>query len=85
MTYRFKETHDPMERIHTVLCAHHNDGKSFKELAVMCSTTPATISKWVKYKPDLKWYSLFDICLGLNISINEILRDTPWEKVLTEN
>ena len=82
MTYNFKETHSPMKRIQMVLWKHHEDGCSYKELAERCSTTPATIKKWIAHGPDLKWYSLMDICVGMNLELKDILKDTRWEKLV---
>lgn len=82
MTYNYKETGGPMRRIQAVLKHRVALGETYKELAEKCSTTPKTISNWVRNSPDLKWYSLFDICLGLELELKDIFRDTRWEKLL---
>lgn len=82
MTYNFKDTRLPMERIQTLLAEQYKNSKSYTEIASLCSTTPSTIKKWIAHGPDLKWYSLLDICEGLDIKLSDVLKDTRWEKLL---
>lgn len=82
MTYNYKQTGSPMRRIQAILKHRVELGESYKELAEKCSTTPATVSKWVKHGPELKWYSLFDICLGLELDLREIIKGSIWEDLV---
>jgi DNA-binding Xre family transcriptional regulator len=81
MTYNWKETRSPMERIQAILQKEASSGIPIKDLAETCSTTPATMSKWINNGADLKWYSLLDICKGLDLKLSDILKDTVWEEV----
>jgi DNA-binding Xre family transcriptional regulator len=71
-----------MQRLHLILMARRMKGASYKELAAKCNTTPKTMSSWIKRQPDLKWYSLLDICVGLEIELIDLVRGTKWEKLL---
>jgi hypothetical protein len=82
MTYNFKQTRDPMDKIQSVLIGKNNEGMTFKEMAAVCNTTPQTISNWINKGCDLKWYSVFDICLGFDLDLKSILEGTTWEKIV---
>lgn len=82
MTYNYKDTHLPMKRIQDFLKdLYLNQNYSYKDLAEKCSTTPATMKKWITHGPDLKWYSLMDICLAFNLKLLDIFKDTIWEEL----
>jgi len=82
MTYHYKEVTLPMTRIQNALKDHHRRGASYQALARLCSTTPKTISNWIQNGPDLKWYSLVDVCLGLDLTLKDVFEGTRWEKLL---
>lgn len=74
-----------MSKVQKFLQDKHAEGMSYKELAEICSTTPKTMSNWINYHGiDLKWYSLFDICIGFNLPLSHFMNDTYWEKCLIE-
>lgn len=82
MTFNRQDTRLPMMRIHDALLEACKGKSTYKEIAEKCSTTPKTISKWINYGPDLKWYSLLDVCQGLELELSDVLRGTRWEKLL---
>ena len=82
VTYNYKDTALPMTRIQDILKERYAKGESYSDLALKCSTTAITMSHWIKNDPNLKWYSLMDICIGLEIELLDIFRGTRWESLL---